>query len=64
VLGLSLMFKIFAASIEVWLISYAGQLFDLLSHTAPEDIWRDHSTGLVFAAIMIVLIRPLGQFAT
>lgn len=63
VLGLSLIFTILAASIEVWLISYAGQLIDLLSDTPPTDIWRNHSAGLMMAALMIVLIRPLGQFA-
>ena len=63
VLVLSVLFTILAASIEVWLISYAGRLIDLLAGTAPADIWADHSVSLGFAALMIVLIRPLGQFA-
>lgn len=62
VLVLSLVVTTIAASIEVWLISYAGRLIDMLAETAPFDIWREHSFSLLAAALMIVLIRPLGQF--
>jgi ATP-binding cassette subfamily B multidrug efflux pump len=63
VLVLSVIVTALAASIEVWLISYAGRLIDLLADTARADIWANHRASLVFAALMIVLIRPLGQFA-
>ena len=62
VLVLSVIVTVFAASIEVWLISYAGRLIDLLADPSPADIWQDHSGGLIMAAVMIVLVRPLGQF--
>ncbi len=63
VLVLSLICTVLAASIEVWLISYAGRLIDLLTETPPADIWSTHSFNLISAAVMIVLIRPLSQFA-
>ncbi|MBT0956045.1 ABC transporter ATP-binding protein [Alphaproteobacteria bacterium KMM 3653] len=62
VLILSLLVTTLAAIIEVWLISYAGRLIDMLADTAPADIWAEHSTGLIGAALMIILIRPLSEF--
>ena len=63
VLVLSVLVTIVAASIEVWLISYAGKLIDMLADTSPTDIWQQHGWSLSGAAMMVILIRPLGQFA-
>lgn len=63
VLMLSVLVTVVTAAIEVWLISYAGQLIDMLAETAPAEIWERHSASLIFAAVMIILLRPLSQFA-
>ncbi|MBU2992093.1 ABC transporter ATP-binding protein [Octadecabacter sp. 1_MG-2023] len=63
VLVLSIFVTILAASMEVWLISYAGKLIDMLADTSPAEIWQTHGWSLIFAAVMIILIRPLSQFA-
>ncbi|PYG32482.1 ABC transporter ATP-binding protein [Pelagimonas varians] len=63
VLMLSVLVTAIAASIEVWLIGYAGRLIDMLADTAPSDIWQDHSLSLMGAAVMVILIRPVSQFA-
>ncbi len=63
VLVMSVIVTIVTAGIEVWLISYAGRLIDILAETPPSDIWERHSAGLIGAAVMIILLRPLSQFA-
>ncbi|MGP6089376.1 ABC transporter ATP-binding protein [Antarctobacter jejuensis] len=63
VLFLSVVVTVLTASIEVWLISYAGQLIDMLAVTPPSEIWGQHSRGLILAAVTILLLRPLSQFA-
>ena len=62
VLALSILVTVLAAGIEVWLISYAGQLIDMLADTAPEAIWQQHRWNLIGAALMVIVVRPLGQF--
>lgn len=63
VIVLSLIMTALAASIEVWLISYAGRLIDMLVASAPGQIWDDHAPSLIFAALMLIIVRPLIQFA-
>ncbi len=63
VLLLSLMFTVLTASIEVWLISYAGRLIDMLADTPPQEIWNAHGIGLVGAALVLLLLRPATQCA-
>ncbi len=63
VLGLSLTATILTASIEVWLISYAGQLIDMLAETPTDAIWDTHGIALVGAALMVLVVRPLLQLA-
>ena len=48
-----------AAAIEVWLIGYAGRLVDLLAGTSRERFWAEHGRGLVLAAVLVLLVRPL-----
>ena len=62
VIGLSLAMTILAASIEIWLISYAGRLIDMLIDSTPYAIWRDHAGSLMFAAFMLTILRPFIQF--
>ena len=63
VLVLSVIATVVSASIEVWLIAYAGQLIDMLADTAPGEIWQQQRWSLVGAAMMVILLRPLAQFA-
>lgn len=62
VIVLSLIMTALAASVEVWLISYAGRLIDMLVDSAPSASWRDHAGNLVFAAFMLIILRPFIQF--
>lgn len=61
VMALSILFTVITAGIEVWLISYAGQLIDNLADTAPADIWRTHRAELFGAAVMLLVLRPVSQ---
>lgn len=63
VLLLSLCFTVLTASIEVWLISYAGRLIDTLAATSPAEIWQQHGLELAGVAIVLLLLRPAFQFA-
>ena len=62
VLFISVLTTVVAASIEVWLISYAGRLIDMLAETPPAEIWERHSVSLSLAALTVILWRPLSQF--
>lgn len=62
VIILSLCVTVLAASIEVWLIFYAGRLIDLLVDTGPEAIWAQHGRTLALAGLLLVVLRPLAQF--
>jgi len=63
VLALSLVTTAVAAGLEVWLISYAGQLIDMISETSPQDIWQEDGWSLLMVGLVILLLRPLLQFA-
>ncbi|SMX40500.1 ABC transporter transmembrane domain-containing protein [Maliponia aquimaris] len=62
VLIFSVFATVLAAAVEVWLISYAGRLIDMLAETPPAAIWDTHSLSLILAAVMVILLRPLSQF--
>lgn len=62
-IGLSLFMTVLSASVEVWLIGYAGRLIDMLVDSSPASIWAEHSSSLIFAAVMLVILRPLIQFS-
>jgi ATP-binding cassette subfamily B multidrug efflux pump len=53
---------IIAAGIEVWLIQYAGQIIDTLAASDREQFWQNHGVGLLIAALLVVLVRPVVQF--
>jgi len=61
ILILSLLVTVLAAGIEVWLISYAGTLIDTLAVTPREEILQTHGSKLLFAALILLLVRPLSQ---
>ncbi|MDB4838140.1 ABC transporter transmembrane domain-containing protein, partial [Marinomonas sp.] len=63
VLIFSLISTMLAAAFEVWLISYAGQLIDIISNSDPKTIWQTQGSHLLFAALMLILLRPLLQFS-
>lgn len=50
-----------AASIEVWLISYAGALIDTLAVTQGEELLEAHGFELLMAAFVLLLFRPVSQ---
>lgn len=62
VLALSIIVTVIAAGVEVWLISYAGRLIDMLADTPRAEIWQTHSGSLMGAAVILILFRPLSQF--
>lgn len=62
VLLLSACMTVLTASIEVWLILYAGQLIDTLSVTPPNEIWQNFGLELAGAALVVLLLRPAFQF--
>jgi len=61
IMFLSLCVTVLAASIEVWLISYAGTLIDTLALTPRESILDEHGVELVIAALILLLFRPVSQ---
>jgi len=61
VLIFSLCVTVLSASIEVWLISYAGTLIDTLAVTPREDILQRHGVELGLAALILLLLRPISQ---
>ncbi|ACU73968.1 ABC transporter related [Catenulispora acidiphila DSM 44928] len=56
---LALATTVAGAAIEVWLIGYAGRLVDMLAATSRERFWAEHGRGLVVAAVLTLLVRPL-----
>lgn len=53
---------VMAASVEVWLIQYAGQIIDTLVANPPEELWKNEGMGMLGAALVVLLFRPLAQF--
>lgn len=63
VLGMSLIVTVCAAAIDVWLISYIGRLIDVLAASSVDTFWEVHSTSLLAAAGMLLVLKPLSQLA-
>jgi ATP-binding cassette subfamily B multidrug efflux pump len=59
VLVASLVLALVGAGIEVWLIGYSGRLIDLLAASGPQQFWAQHGTGLIGAALIVLILRPL-----
>ncbi len=62
VISASVLFTVIAATIEVWLIQYAGQIVDILASNTPAELWKTEGTGLMLAALVVLLVRPAAQF--
>jgi len=62
VLIASVVVTILAAAVEVWLIRYAGQIIDTLAASALDTFWETEGWGLLGAALVVFLLRPLVQF--
>ena len=58
----SVLVTVFAASIEVWLIQYAGKIVDILASSSPSQLWQTEGTGLLLAALVVIIVRPTAQF--
>ena len=59
IIAVSLLFTLFNAGIEVWLIGYAGVLVDTLAASSPETLWATRGNELLLVALVIVVARPL-----
>jgi ATP-binding cassette subfamily B multidrug efflux pump len=59
VVVLALATTVAGAAIEVWLIGYAGRLVDMLAATDRDRFWTEHGRGLIVAAVLVLLVRPL-----
>ena len=59
IIAVSLLFTVFNAGIEVWLIGYAGTLVDTLAASSPAILWATRGLELLLVALVIVVARPL-----
>ncbi len=59
VIAAGLILTVLGQAVEVWLIGYAGRLVDTLASTVPGRLWAEHGAGLVVAAGLILVVRPL-----
>ncbi len=59
VIGVSLLFTVLNAGIEVWLIGYAGSLVDTLAASSPATLWAERGPELLAVALVIALARPV-----
>ncbi|MEH3144133.1 MAG: ABC transporter ATP-binding protein [Methylobacterium frigidaeris] len=48
-----------AGSVEASLYLLMGWFIDLLARSRPETLWAEHGTGLVLAALLLLVVRPL-----
>ena len=62
ILIVSILVTVLAASVEVWLIQYAGQIIDTLIGSSPGKFWETEGWGLLGAALIVLLFRPIAQF--
>ncbi|GIF75879.1 ABC transporter ATP-binding protein [Asanoa siamensis] len=53
---------VLCASIEVWLIGYAGRLVDTLAAGSSDTLWADHGAELLAVGLFLLLVRPLITF--
>lgn len=62
VLIASVLVTVLAASVEVWLIQYAGKIIDKMVASSPAEFWKEEGLAVMGAALMVIFIRPLAQF--
>ena len=61
--GWATLLSIAVAAIEVGLIFYMGRVVDILTGSAPAEVWQTHGPELIAAALFVLLLRPLVQAA-
>ncbi|MGI1662152.1 ABC transporter ATP-binding protein [Palleronia sp. KMU-117] len=59
VLAVTAILKMAVAGVEVLLIWYVSRIVDLLGKGQPELIWQEHGREFVFAALFVLIARPL-----
>ncbi len=59
VVAVSVALAVVSAAIDVWLVSYAGRLVDLLGAATPGTFWPRHGRELLGAAALVLIVRPL-----
>ena len=62
VMAMSLGLTVIGAIIEIWLIGYSSQLVDNLAVARREDFWASEGLGLLAAAILVLVGRPLAGY--
>ncbi|CAN7353235.1 ABC transporter ATP-binding protein/permease [Rhizobium rhizogenes] len=62
VMTMSLALTVIGAAIEVWLIGYTSQLVDILATARPDQLWASHGTGLLAAAALVLIGRPIAGY--
>lgn len=53
--------SVVVAMVEIGLIYYMGRIVDLLSNTAPSEVWANHGFELILVALFILVLRPALQ---
>lgn len=56
---LAITVTVLCATIEVWLIGYAGRLVDTLAGADPATLWAAHGAELLTVGGFVLLVRPL-----
>ena len=59
VMAMSLSLTVIGAVIEIWLIGYSSRLVDNLAVARREDFWVSEGLGLLAAAALVLIGRPL-----
>jgi ATP-binding cassette subfamily B multidrug efflux pump len=62
VLIASVLVTVLAASVEVWLIQYAGKIIDKMVASSPSTFWEDEGLAVMGAALLVIFFRPFAQF--
>ena len=62
VLIASVFVTVLAASVEVWLIQYAGKIIDKMVASSPSTFWEDEGLAVMGAALLVIFFRPFAQF--
>ncbi|NLS15576.1 ABC transporter ATP-binding protein [Rhizobium sp. P40RR-XXII] len=62
VMAISLGLTMIGAIIEIWLIGYSSRLVDNLATARREDFWASEGLGLLAAAALVLIGRPLAGY--
>ncbi len=62
VIAASLVFTTLTACLDVWVIHYAGELIDILASSERSSFWQEEWRGMLYAALVLLLLRPMLQF--